>query len=54
MFLLLESKQIGRTPKVSSPSSVRVPVLSKHMMFTLPETFILGGEIQKIFFFFNL
>ncbi len=31
-----------------------VPVLSKTMRFTLPATFTLGGEIQKIFFFFNL
>ena len=30
---------------------MRVPVLSKTIMFTLPETFTLGGEMQKILFF---
>ena len=36
------------------PSSVRVPVLSKTIVYTLPATFILGGEIQNIFNFLNL
>ena len=39
----------GLKPKTSSPSSVRVPVLSKTMIETLPDTLILGGEIQLIF-----
>lgn len=52
--ILLESKQMGRIPNVSRPSSVRVPVLSKHMMLTFPETLIFGGEMQKISFFLSL
>ena len=41
-------------PWIVSPSSVRVPVLSNTMRLTLPATFTLGGEIQKILFSFNL
>ena len=41
-------------PYVSNPSSVKVPVLSKHIILILPATFILEGAIQKIFFFFSL
>ena len=39
-----------RNPFTCRPSSVRVPVLSKTIMFTLPATFTLWGEMQKIFF----
>jgi hypothetical protein len=35
-------------PNTSMPSPVNVPVLSKHINFTLPATLILAGEIQKI------
>jgi hypothetical protein len=33
---------------------VRVPVLSKTIMFTRPATFILVGEMQNIFIFLSL
>ena len=36
------------TPYVSSPSSVKVPVLSKHMMLILPAMLTLEGLMQKI------
>lgn len=39
---------MGLTPYKSSPSSVKVPVLSKHIVVTYPAIFTLGGEIQKI------
>ncbi len=40
-------------PETDNPSSVNVPVLSKIMIETLPATLILGGSIQKIFFFLS-
>lgn len=44
----------GLNPYRSSPSSVNVPVLSKTQVETLPDIFIFGGEMQKIFFFLSL
>lgn len=41
-------------PWVSSPSSVRVPVLSKHMRLTLPAIVTLYGEMQKILLLLRL
>lgn len=41
-------------PKTYKPSSVNVPVLSNTINCTLPLTFTLGGEIQKILCFFSL
>ena len=41
-------------PNIFNPYYVNVPVLSNHIKEIFPETFILGGEIQKICFFFNL
>ncbi len=40
-------------PETESPSSVKVPVLSKIMIETLPATLILGGSIQKILHFLS-
>ena len=37
-------------PQKSSPSSVKVPVLSKQHILVFPATFIRGGDMQKIFF----
>ena len=37
-----------RAPRTSRPSSVKVPVLSKHITSTVPATLTLFGEIQKI------
>lgn len=39
---------------MSNPSSVSVPVLSKHIIVTLPHILTFGGEIQNIYFFFIL
>lgn len=36
------------TPRISMPSSVRVPVLSKTMIYIIPLTLTRGGEMQKI------
>ena len=36
------------------PSSVKVPVLSKTKVEIYPAKFILGGDIQKMFFRFSL
>jgi hypothetical protein len=36
-------------PETDSPSSVKVPVLSKIIIETQPATLILGGSMQKIF-----
>ena len=41
-------------PYKSNPSSVKVPVLSKHIIVTLPLILTLGGEMQNIFDFYNL
>lgn len=39
---------------MSKPSSVKVPVLSKHIMFIFPQMFIFEGAIQKIYDFLSL
>jgi len=44
----------GLAPRISRPSSVRVPVLSKHIILILPVSLIVLGEIQKICFFWSL
>lgn len=41
-------------PYISNPSSVNVPVLSKHITVTLPLIFTLGGEIQNTLLRYNL
>ena len=41
-------------PYISNPSSVNVPVLSKHMTVILPAILILNGLVQNIDFFFSL
>lgn len=41
-------------PFKSSPSSVNVPVLSKHMIVTCPQMLTFGGEMQKIYLFLSL
>ncbi len=38
--------EAGTTPRRSSPSSVRVPVLSKQTQSRLPDTLIVRGEMQ--------
>lgn len=39
---------------MSNPSSVSVPVLSKHIIVTLPQILTFGGEIQNIYCFLSL
>lgn len=39
---------VDLTPRISMPSSVSVPVLSKTMIYIIPLTFTRGGEMQKI------
>jgi len=41
------------TPRISMPSSVRVPVLSKTMIYIIPLTLTRGGEMQKIWHFLS-
>lgn len=45
---------VPRKPNTWRPSSVKVPVLSKTIILTLPATFTRGGEMQKILFFLSL
>ena len=40
--------ETGRTPFISMPSLVRVPVLSKHRTRSLPATLIFAGLMQWI------
>jgi len=49
-YVLVE-RLTDRAPKTSNPSSVKVPVLSKHIISTVPATFTRLGLIQKISFF---
>lgn len=42
------------TPYISKPSSVNVPVLSKHIIVILPLILTFYGDIQYIFFYYNL
>ena len=45
---VLVSRLTNRAPSTSNPSSVRVPVLSKHMISTVPATLTRFGLIQNI------
>ena len=45
---------MGITPLRNIPSSVKVPVLSKQIVSTLPDIMILGGATQKIYSFLSL
>jgi hypothetical protein len=53
-FLVLDEKSKGRILVSLSPSSVRVPVLSKQIISRRPPSTTLGGEIQNILFFYSL
>ena len=50
---MLVSRLTDLAPRTSRPSSVKVPVLSKHITSTVPATLTLLGLIQKISFFRN-
>lgn len=50
---VLLSRFTDLAPRTSKPSSVKVPVLSKHITSTVPATLTLFGLMQKIFFFRN-
>jgi hypothetical protein len=45
---VLVSRLTDLAPRTSRPSSVNVPVLSKHMTSTVPATLTRFGEIQNI------
>lgn len=52
--LVFKLIKLGLTPYIFNPSSVSVPVLSKHITYSLPLILTLYADIQNIFCFFNL